>query len=350
MQIISHVDKEKWNSIVKSFADWDVYYLCEYAISLMHHGDGKPLLIYYEDDKTRLCYVVMLNDIADIDAYKDVLQKERYFDITTPYGYGGPIVEGDFVRGRQERFMAELKQYCRQNNIITQFIRFHPLYQNQRWINEICEVTSIKDTITIQTTTVEVINRNMDGKNRNMVRKAIKYGITVIQDKGERLNDFIKIYESTMNKNSAGDYYYFEEEYYEYLKIQMKANVVFFYACLGTEIISASIFFYNERYMHYHLSGTLEEYKSMAATNLMLYEAALWGVQRGIKHLHLGGGLGAADGLFGFKKQFNKNGRLPFYIGRNIFDREAYEKLILLRKKLDSSFDTENQYFIQYRK
>jgi hypothetical protein len=101
--------------------------------------------------------------------------------------------------------------------------------------------------------------------------------------------------------------------------------------------------------MHYHLSANLAEYRTFAPTNLLLYEAANWGRENGLKALHLGGGLGVEDSLFHFKKQFNRQGRIGFCIGRNIFDREAYDKLLQLRKQGCSDFDVENSYYIQYR-
>ena len=66
--------------------------------------------------------------------------------------------------------------------------------------------------------------------------------------------------------------------------------------------------------------------------------------------LHLGGGTGVTDSLFNFKKQFNKNGHLPFWIGRTIFDRAAYDDLLDIRQKLNPDFDKNNEYYIQYRK
>ena len=102
--------------------------------------------------------------------------------------------------------------------------------------------------------------------------------------------------------------------------------------------------------MHYHLSGTLMDFRPYAPTNLLLYSAALWASERGIKKLHLGGGVGTEDSLFNFKKQFNKKGRIPFFIGRTIVDREIYDYLLDLRKKSDPLFDKNNGYYIQYRK
>lgn len=350
MQVITHTDKEKWNNIVKSFPNWDIYYLQEYSMSFMKHGDGEPLLFYYKDSNCRLCYVMMLNDISQMKAYSGVLPPSKYFDLTTPYGYGGPIIEGDFDAISQKKFANALNVFCEQHNIASQFIRFHPLQNNQIFMKDLCEIAEIKETIMIDTTNYEIINRNMDSKTRNMVRKAKKMGVSIAHDAGEHIDEFIRIYELTMNENQANSYYYFEQEYYDYLIKEISDNTVYFYSYVDDIMISAAIFFYNEKYMHYHLSGTLKEYRHMASMNLLLNEAALWASNRGIKLLHLGGGVGATDSLFKFKKQFNKNGKLPFYIGRNIFNKKTYDELLDIRRKIDPNFDMNNSYFIQYRK
>ena len=55
------------------------------------------------------------------------------------------------------------------------------------------------------------------------------------------------------------------------------------------------------------------------------------------------------DSLFGFKKQFNKGGRLPFVIGRTVFDKAAYDHLLDIREKADPGFQRDNSRMIQYR-
>ena len=130
---------------------------------------------------------------------------------------------------------------------------------------------------------------NMDSKNRNMVRKAIRNGVTICHDKGEHLDEFIRIYEATMAHDHAAPYYYFEREYYEYLIEHMGEHVEFFYSVYEGKYIGAAMFFYNGEYMHYHLSGMYVQYRSTAATNLLLYEAAVWACEKGIRLLHLGG-------------------------------------------------------------
>ena len=181
-----------------------------------------------------------------------------------------------------------------------------------------------------------------------MVRKAAKNGVTIEKRSIDNYQEFIPIYKETMMKDNAEEYYYFEEEYYK-AQYGLKDNACIFYALLEGKPIAAAIMYFNDRYIHYHLAGTITEYRKYAPSNLLLYEASCWASQQGIKKFHLGGGITQDDNLFGFKKQFNKNGRLPFVIGKTVFNNEAYQKLLAIRQKSDVSFDINNSRMIQYR-
>ena len=102
--------------------------------------------------------------------------------------------------------------------------------------------------------------------------------------------------------------------------------------------------------MHYHLSGAKFEFRKLAPTNLLLYQAALWGSKQGFKSFHLGGGLGSGeDGLFKFKQAFNRYSGLQFSIGKQIIIPEIYNKLVEIRKKEDVDFDENSSFFPLYR-
>ena len=50
IEIINISEITKWNETVKSFKNWDIYYLNEYAQSLMLHGDGEAFLLNWNSD------------------------------------------------------------------------------------------------------------------------------------------------------------------------------------------------------------------------------------------------------------------------------------------------------------
>ena len=92
------------------------------------------------------------------------------------------------------------------------------------------------------------------------------------------------------------------------------------------------------------------EYRNLAPSNLLLYKAALWGCEHGYKTFHLGGGVGSGeDNLYKFKAAFNKKSDYQFSIGKQIFNREKYDKLVDERISNDDSFIKESSFFPLYR-
>ena len=53
LSVITLDDYEKWDNIVRTFDKYDVYYLSGYVKAFKLHGDGEPLLFYYEDDSIK---------------------------------------------------------------------------------------------------------------------------------------------------------------------------------------------------------------------------------------------------------------------------------------------------------
>ena len=96
---------------------------------------------------------------------------------------------------------------------------------------------------------------------------------------------------------------------------------------------------------NFHLGGSLREDQCYAPTNLIFYEAALWGCERGLKTLHLGGGVGSSDdNLMRFKRSFYRGDYNQFYIGRTVLNRDEYDRLCAMRTD-----DISSGYFPAYR-
>lgn len=349
-RIIMGNKNEEWNKIVKSFKEWDVYYLYEYSRALQLHGDGEPILFIMEKEKFKACYVAIKSDIAHSNLFGDELREHQLYDLETPYGYGGPMMEGESISDDNIlEYVNYIKEYCVQENIVTQFFRFHPLLDNGRKVQNVINTNSIKQTIYIDTFSKESIWTNMESSRRNRIRKAEKDGITVSIDKGKHIDEFIEIYKSTMEQKEAEEYYFFNKEYFYFLIENLKGNIMFINSWKDGKMIASLMILYNQKYMHYHLGGTRKEYRQFAPTNLMFYEAALWGNANGIHKFHLGGGMSTDDSLFRFKKQFNKTGRLDYYVGRIIFNQSQYDYLLDLREKMNPEFNRKRPYMIQYR-
>lgn len=123
-----------------------------------------------------------------------------------------------------------------------------------------------------------------------------------------------------------------------------------FYAVMNGEVIAMSIMLFANKQMHYHLSGSMMEYRHLAPSNLLLYKAALWGCEQGYKTFHLGGGVGSGeDNLYKFKAAFNRKSDYQFSIGKEVFDQQKYDELVAERASRDEGFDRESRFFPLYR-
>ena len=110
-------ENDKWDNIVKQFDDYDIYYLSGYVKAFFVHGDGMPLLIYYSNEKLKAINVVMKRDIAEDKNFIGKIEKSTYFDIITPYGYGGWLIDGDVNDNTLAVFNNEYSNWCVDNGL-----------------------------------------------------------------------------------------------------------------------------------------------------------------------------------------------------------------------------------------
>lgn len=347
IEVIDLSDSRRWDSIVRTFADYDVYYLSGYVRAFELHGDGHPVLIYYSSPGSRAVCVLLIRNLADDPEFAGVLPSGHYYDAVTPYGYGGLLSEGDID---SLDLKTQLMEILRRLDVISVFFRFHPVLGNAGVSRSIVDVVDLGKTIALDLTSPEIIWDNITSKNRNMIRKAGKLGVEIRHGRGKELLDsFRQIYNRTMDHDHADAYYYFDPEFYESIDRDLADNYELFYALYKDEIIAASIMIFANDRLNYHLSGSLLEYRHLAPSNLLLYEAAQWGFSKGMKTFHLGGGLGSGeDSLYKFKAAFNRNSDYRFSIGKLIVDRQKYNELLGHRGFSEQQLGTIS-YFPAYR-
>ena len=341
IRILTINQSSEWDSIVSSFRNYDVYYLSGYVKAFNIHGDGDPFLLYYDTPRLRAIYVYIRRPTLIHGVY----------DSVTPYGYGGVLFEGNITEENVKIFWTKYEAKMYEENIVDNFVRYHPVLCNALPMKFVSNVIDLGKTIAMDLASPEIIWENIHSKNRNMIRKAEKNGIVIEHGRGMDLFDkFIDIYNATMDKDHAEEYYYFKRPFYESIHNDLSDNYEMFYAQLDGKIIAMSIMIFANGRLNYHLSGSDIEYRNLAPSNLLLYKAAIWGCERGFKTFHLGGGVGSGeDNLYKFKAAFNKVSDYQFSIGRQVFDQEKYNQLVEIRRNIDPWFNDQSSYFPLYR-
>ena len=343
MLIVYTLDQsEQWDAVVRSFKEYDTYWLSGYVKAFQIHGDGEPLLFFYESNGIRGINVVMKRDIAADGRFAGKIPAGGYFDVATPYGYGGWIIEGEETK----ELFSSYEYWCRKNSVISEFVRFHPMLKNHEACESFYEVIRLGEVVHMDLSSPAVIWENIISKNRNVIRKATKNDVRIYNGRFPEIYEtFRSIYNGTMDKDHAEEYYYFGKEFYQSVLEDLPNNAQVFFAEKEGKVIAASIILTANGRINYHLSGSLREYSSLAPTNLLLYKVALWGHENGFKTLYLGGGVGSGeDGLFKFKRAFYKGELNRFHIGKKIFDEEKYNQMLSLRDDI-----SESNFFPKYR-
>lgn len=332
IEVYNLEQSEQWDACVYSFKEYDTYWLSGYVKAFQIHGDGEPLLLFYDDGSTRGMNVVMKRDVAKDNRFVGKIEEGLFYDLSSPYGYGGWIIEGM----EPEKLFNAYYIWTQKNGIICEFIRFHPMLKNHLYSSSFYSICQLGEVVHMDLSSPEAIWNNIISKNRNMIRKAIKNGVRIYNGRFPEIYErFRVIYNSTMDKDDADEYYYFGDQFYESVLEDLSENAQVFWAEKEKQIIAASIMLTANERMNYHLSGSLREFSSLAPTNLLLYKAALWGFSNGCKTLYLGGGVGSGeDSLFKFKRAFYKGELNHFYIGKKIFDQEKHDYLVHKREEI----------------
>lgn len=285
-------EKKEWKEVINKFSNNDIYYDYDFYTSFSTLGDGEPNLYFMECEQGTVAYPYMLRRI---DTNKIDCSYPEIFDISSVYGYGGPLYclgdEGN-ISALKNVFSKNFEAYCLKSNIISQFDRFHPLLENHIFFENYEEIQLNRKTIAIELFDREMIWDNIHPKCKNMIRKAKKSNIKcVINDKKETLSEFIDIYYETMINNNADNYYFFEKNFFETSQALLDEKLIICNAYLNDEVICSILVLVSENYLHYYLSGSKMEYRSLQPNSLLLYEISNWGSEFGKKFFHLGGGI-----------------------------------------------------------
>lgn len=335
-------DQSTWDAVVKSFRNYEVFYLSGYSKAFMRENpkNGCPILLLYEDGEDRAINVVLRRDVAKDAKLSGKVEEGKYFDLITPYGYGG-------FWGRVADF-GKLNQtyikYCMENHYVCEFVRFDLFSDYYKHYDGEVE-SRTHNVVRSLDMPIDEIWMDFKQKVRKNVKKANRNNLScLIENTDDHLDDFLRIYYSTMDRTDAENEYYFSKRFYEELN-EMKDNVMYFHALYEGKIISSELVIYGSKNAYSYLGGTDRENFDVRPNDYLKFEIIKWTKEKGLKNFVLGGGYGADDGIYQYKLCLAPQGEREFFIGKRIFDLDAYGKLIDLRggEKLDG------KYFPKYR-
>ncbi len=322
----------------------DIYFSPNYGKLYEKAENGKAVCWTYNGKEGVVLHQFILRRIP-------ILTEESWFDIVTPYGYGGPIIEkindGHSKEELTDAFEKEFSKYCKENNIVSEFVRFHPILKNAYDFGNVYSPKCIRQTLGTSLEFEDPLLEEFSKGCRKNIRRTTSAGVSCrVTLAPKDISVFKDIYYATMDRNSATEYYYFDDEYFQKCLEFFGENLLLVEAMYNEKTISAGLYFVYNDIIHIHLSGTLTEFLKLSPAYLLRYSVMVWGKENGYKLIHHGGGKSNSrdDSLFLFKKQFAQKTEFDFYVGKKIWNELAYDALC---KKVN--VDKEEEYFPAYR-
>jgi lipid II:glycine glycyltransferase (peptidoglycan interpeptide bridge formation enzyme) len=192
--------------------------------------------------------------------------------------------------------------------------------------------------------------KDLKHNTRKKISSARRLGVHVLQDPtGERLADFARIYEHTMERRQAAPSYRFARAYFEQLRQTLQGKFRFFHAIHDGRVISTELVLVSRRIVYSFLGGTDAGSFDLKPNPLLKYEIFRWAKDAGKRYAVLGGCPENLPGILTYKLSFAPSGRLPYYVGQRVLLSDRHYQLIAARAACDSTWMPRPGFFPHYR-
>lgn len=250
-----------------------------------------------------------------------------YWDATSSYGYGGPWIEGspDYTNLR-----AVLDTWARDNRVVATFVRLNPVLENHTITSLFADTIEIGDTVFWPTPPEADLLSAMKKKHRQYARKGEREGLQArVTHNPSDLGPFAELYNESMNRLDALDFYRFPRRYWEETAGGAQVETILCDVDYGNEHMASLLCLASENYLHAHLLGTSDLGRELKANYLAYLVAARWAQSTGRRGFHLGGGYsGEGEDLLAWKSGFCPTSDFrKFYVAKLVHDDVQYFRL-----------------------
>jgi serine/alanine adding enzyme len=316
------VDDPRWDELVDASPEPDVYYRRGYCAAYEDAGHGRAVAVVTDG----AVFPILLRPLPF---------EEEGLDAATPYGYGGVLSRREGTV--PETALRQLRDWCATNGVVSCLLRLHPLVGGPAQLSG-SDASLVKIREHGPTTAVDPRRADPDSGRLAGMSKGRKADLTIARRELElswgsdddALEGFRRVYDQTMARLGAGEFYLFPRPYYRALARGLGDGFAVALAKRGDDVVGAAIFLADGRFAHYHLSGTTEAGRELKAGTLLVHAGAEWARDRGCELLHLGGGTSGADSLFAFKKSFGGES-YTYAFAALVADPERYDALVARR-------------------
>lgn len=348
-KVLKLEDKNKWKVFLQRLPpeQQDIYYTPEYYSLYENYGDGEAMCFVFEKDGDIALYPFLINSVNSLGYDLD----KEYYDIQGAYGYNG-VVTSSYEPNFIKEFYNEFNSFCSQKSIIAEFSRFHPILNNESFVQSYMSIIPEMDNVILNLEDDNIYFNSYEYSTRKNIKKAEKNNLIVEQYIGKdikkyMINEFETIYRDTMKRNNADKYYLFNSSFFENIFKKLPNSVMLSFTKYKNQYISSEITPFSNYIAYSFLGGTYSDYFHLRPNDLLKHNIIIKLKELGLKYFCLGGG---SEGIVKFKKSFSKNGISKFYIGKKIHNPDIYNKVIRnWEMKYPEKTEKYKNYLLKYR-
>lgn len=347
-KILMGKDLQEWNGFLSRLPKErrDVYFTPEYYSLYEAYGDGEAQCFVFEKDGELALYPFLKNPITTLGYELD----KEYYDIQGAYGYNGLISSTD-SREFIEAFWKEFDLWCQDNNIVAEFMRFHPIMKNHLLGEGHFKLIHDRNTVYLDLTqSEEDIFAGFDKGTRQHIRKAAKsIEIRPAERNEESVQIFNRIYRENMEHVNSIPYLFFNLQHFR--NMFQQDNIEFFIAWQDDTPIACYSGLVSEEYYGNYLRASLTEYNRTGVNTLMYWSMIQSAKAHGCHYVHFGGGTSGdpENSLLHYKMNFSKT-LSEFWIGKKVHNQEVYDKIVEQWKtKYPDSYEAHKVMLLGYR-
>jgi hypothetical protein len=330
----------------------DIYQLPQYLELEAARNGAIPEAIVVAEGDQMLFVPYLLRQCQDV-----TLLPDDVLDAISPYGYPGLLLSpaAKATPGFADRALQAIQQTLQSRGVCSLFLRLHPvLNQDDVGVFAPGTFTPNGETVSIDLRLDNLWAPTRSG-HRSTINKCKRLGMVAkMVPLLDYLDEFVSIYEETMDRvNATAGYYEFNAAYFYRMHEFMGDRLHLCIVEYAGEIACAGLYTESCGIVQSALGGTRDRYVQLSPSSLETDYARYWAKERGNEFLHLGGGVGGSqsDSVYNFKAGFSQL-RHPFYTLRLIVDPLNYQHLTDLRaKELNCHRDTlaAGSFFPAYR-
>lgn len=295
--------------------------------------DGHAELAVWVTDDTLIAHPYVRRKIPSAPSHTDII---------SAFEFGGFWISRFEERETEkavDNFLCAFDNYCRDQSIISEFVRFHPFLKRPSCLAEIYSVRKHADNIILRLNRpyAEIFASYHNSKQKQ-VRQGRRQGLQ-ISPSGD-LETFVSVYHENLDRLEAAEFYYFPISFFNEIKEFTDLRMVY---DADQDLCAAHCYLRDGDILHAFLCHARAPKLSLRP-NDYAYDEVIAQSLENFGVFHFGGG---APSLAAYKRQFSSQS-IPYFTGTRIFLPELYEDFTRARNAENRQTHVSG-YFPAYR-